>query len=395
MFRKFLERPISARTWGIGLDASLFFWFCAASTRFGILVFSENPWMFGEWLIDYSEGFGRRGLGGEIIGLFGFGHWTNVQFAAQILYMVLLAINILLVRNLVSGERSLTALCLMFAPGAFLVFVADPGYSGRKEILLIILVLSAIWLARKRGGTATEFVLLGLSWAAMGLIHEGLLVFAPAAGAMFFAIAGVRYGPWKRWLFSLLPSFSAGVVGISLLLFSSERSPNGTCVRWVELGASEALCEGAISWIGRDLEFATTTTTTSVSLHYWATYLPFLMGSIALLVFLFRRAQLHFDPKTAVFFAFTAAGLGIISFLSIDWGRWLHSSFTISLLFIFAYARKSNSSVHRILETPRFKELVVIVAFYVLLSPPHYGTEFQSPLLTFFEAWVAIATKAQ
>lgn len=172
-------------------------------------------------------------------------------------------------------KPSLVALSLLFATGAFLVFLADVGYSGRKEILLTILVLTTLWVALERRGTSMELVLLVLAWTVVGLVHEGLLVFAPATGVMFFAISPPGYSPLKRWLFSLSPSVSAGLVGISMLFFTSERAAEATCARWVELGAPTSVCEGAIEWIGQDLRDATSFTSSFVTPEYWVTYIPF------------------------------------------------------------------------------------------------------------------------
>jgi hypothetical protein len=347
--------------------------------------------MFGEWLIDYSDGFGRRGLVGQIIGFLSFGNWTAAQITTYVLYMLLLATQILLFRNIVTKEPSLIALLLLFAPGAFLVFVADPGYSGRKEILLIILFLATIWIASEREGTPLEFFLLGLSWVAMGLIHEGLLIFAPAAGALFFGIAGKKYGVMKKWWFSLVPSLSSGLVFFSLFAFSSERSPDATCNRWLELGASQGLCEGAISWIGRDLQFATGVTTSTATRDYLVTFLPYLVLCIAVLVFLIRKLSLSLDSKALVFFALITAGFGVISTVSVDWGRWLSLSFIICLLFIFAYAKNFKTSVVKDDQIPRRFELLKICTIYALIAPPHYGTSFQSPLTTLLEVWTVFA----
>lgn len=104
---------------------------------------SLNPWAYTDWLIDYSQGFIRRGMSGEI--------WRLVpasvpplQFVAVFSWVLILAVVFGYVRLLARSWKAfhpLTLFGLLFLPSLFIFYLHDHQTIARKEILGYVTVL--------------------------------------------------------------------------------------------------------------------------------------------------------------------------------------------------------------------------------------------------------------
>ena len=116
------------------------FLFWLPSDAFGT---SLNSWAYTDWLIDYSQGFIRRGMSGEI--------WRLVpasvpplQFVAVFSWVLILAVVFGCVRLLARSWKALhplTLFGLLFLPSLFIFYLHDHQTIARKEILGYVTVL--------------------------------------------------------------------------------------------------------------------------------------------------------------------------------------------------------------------------------------------------------------
>ena len=109
-------------------------------------VSTNNPWLVADWLINYSDGFVRRGLSGEVLML--LSDVTNLEIKI-ILKTFLIILSITFFLKILLAVKSLNIsfwLLLVFLSPAYISFyIYDPGIIGRKEILLYLSYL--FWLS--------------------------------------------------------------------------------------------------------------------------------------------------------------------------------------------------------------------------------------------------------
>ncbi len=112
---------------------------------------SLNYWAYTDWLIDYSQGFIRRGLSGEIWRLVPAAV-SPIEFIAVFSWILILAIAFGYVRLLVRSWKTyhpLTLFGLLFLPSLFFFYLHDHDAIARKEILGYVTVLLHLLVVEK------------------------------------------------------------------------------------------------------------------------------------------------------------------------------------------------------------------------------------------------------
>ncbi len=98
-----------------------------------------NPFIVGDWFINYENGIVRRGLFGEIF------FWFADKFNFQILIILFILIALfafifffLTIKIIKQSKINLIYLLLILSPLTFLFNFYDPLTIGRKEILFFV-----------------------------------------------------------------------------------------------------------------------------------------------------------------------------------------------------------------------------------------------------------------
>ena len=108
------------------------------SIRFSL---RENPWIAGDWLINYGGGILRRGLSGEIILFLSkilFVNIIHLLIFFQISFFVLFLF--FLFKILKHKNINLWFLFLIFSPVTISFTFYDPLAVGRKEVIFFFLL---------------------------------------------------------------------------------------------------------------------------------------------------------------------------------------------------------------------------------------------------------------
>ncbi len=158
---------------------------------------SLNYWAYTEWLIDYSQGFIRRGLSGEIWRLVPAAV-SRLEFVAVLSWVLILLSAAGYIRLLARSWKAfhpLTLFGLLFLPSLFFFYLHDHDTIARKEILGYLTILLHLLVLEgafplKTGAAPSQNALrrYALSLApivaillpAIILVHEGnFLLFVP------------------------------------------------------------------------------------------------------------------------------------------------------------------------------------------------------------------------
>ena len=258
--KSFLTRP------RLILNSLLLFVFSAAWIRDLLYWFpkdafgtSLNYWAYTDWLIDYSQGFIRRGLSGEIWRLIP-ATVSPLEFVAVFSWVLILAIAFGYVRLLARSWKiyhPLILFGLLFLPSLFFFYIHDHNAIARKEILGYVTVLLHLLVVEKSfplgdnsalpDGNLRRYVQWLIPIAvfllpAIILVHEGIfLMFVPLHGIITLTVLRMkalrdfrRAALWTGLLY--LPAaltfgavYLAGTPSHQMLL--------GICEKWLAVGA--------------------------------------------------------------------------------------------------------------------------------------------------------------
>ncbi len=221
--------------------------------------FSLNYWAYTDWLIDYSQGFIRRGLSGEILHL--ILTWIPPsEFIAIFSWILILSIVFHFLRLLLRSIKSFHPLILfglLFLPSLFFFYLHDHNAIARKEILGYITVLLHLFIVEKsfskesNSASSRGNLQRYLHWMipivfillpAIILIHEGnFLLFTPLHAMITLTVikmkgsrdflkaafwSGLLYLPAALAFFAV---FFSGTPSYQVLL--------GICEKWLAVGA--------------------------------------------------------------------------------------------------------------------------------------------------------------
>lgn len=208
---------------------------------------AHNGWVLGDWMIDYRQGFVRRGLSGALGQTL-----ASVLPGSALMYVtgMIMLIWTMLVFCFWSVLRTVKIpvwyLLLLLSPAGLLFSVYGADQVGRKEVLLFATMAAfVLYLMRARDSTW----LAHLGWAFWGgvlcLMHEASVFFG-----IYFLLAAWWSGRGRSaWLSAI--GLYAGMIAASLLLllWSAPFDGRAYCASLVMSDRlSASMCDGTISW---------------------------------------------------------------------------------------------------------------------------------------------------
>jgi hypothetical protein len=294
-----------------------------------------SAYQTADWLINYSGGFVRRGLFGEL--------FLSIPVPGPIgiwlLYLVQLSIYtaILFFGYMMMGRQNFSwlSIAVWLGPAALGFFAWDGGSPFRKEALTYI-VLIALVLARETYSSnvrrsitvvaALLFVLAMFSWEASAL-------FIPLITYLVWTNPVWAEKPRERYLYVSV-FFLIGFFGAlnSVLNHGDSKTAAKICERVRSEGYSgEQLCSGAIDAIG----WSSSYTLNLVKISYPLYFGYFFLAPLALAaVFYVLHKSVSYVLTTIVAVSFIPLFLVVN-----DYGRWI-SMAVISLAFLSTTLKK-------------------------------------------------------
>lgn len=297
-----------------------------------------NPWITGDWLIRYTDGFVRRGLLGEMATLLSDISGAGLLIVVTALQITLFSIFVFFSTLLFwSSPRGPARLMLVCSP-AFVAFPFWDFQGGfRKEIFALAALSALLWWSTRSIGTAVQRWGFCASWsiapALFTLAHEGLAFFSPLI-LVAFGLVRSQAGISTRafWFVTGSGAILTFVSVIAAVRFPGDRADaESSCASAVSRGLEAKICSaGALEDFGRDLSGAFTV------VEEKATPLYLLLGLLALVPFLLMGPSKRLLVSTLG--ALTA--LTPLFVIGSDWGRWIHIA--MSVLTLAALAAPQN-----------------------------------------------------
>ena len=336
----------------------------------------SSGWTVGEWLIDYSDGFVRRGLFGsainQIAASFDLEHLLVAKAAIALFHLIFVVSSSCL---FLLAPRT-PANVLVYGSPAFLLFAIDAEGALRKEILMLGLFASFLLLYR-----ALPRHRLALSWIfaavipVLVLIHEGLFFFVPFLFAGLWLSA--RDGSNLKIARVQIAISGALVLTFFILSFfmkGSASTSTAICSRLSIEAQRTGVCDGAISYLGTDLEGALADVLEAANSPR---FLPAYMLAVVLssVPFLLVRHSTLSGKAWAICVIFSTP----LFLVGVDWGRWIHVLFSLASLIILAFPQTMRSSrpSKRSLMHPSYAAFIAL--FVVAWNIPHARAEAIGP----------------
>lgn len=308
-------------------------------------VFFSPGYSIADWLINYSDGFVRRGLIGQ--GILLASHATHIP-SPWLVVVVQLVIYCAFLRGVyllaAPLRRGPLWYAMLFSPAALAFMILSPLNTVRKEMLAPAALVAVIFLVRRKPPALVLSLTISVLFAVMVLSHDSLYCCLP----YFFAVIALSSRNLKYAAAVMAVPFIVAALLINLvrlhhgdLSVAMEicRSVGG---QWRGTDDFRSLCSGAI---GRLTWTLTRTRQEELQyLYYWPLYAVLIPLAVApyitALIVLYKRDGLHFDVKVISWIAaLCALASSALFYLTIDWGRWTQMQILCLLLLILMAAQ--------------------------------------------------------
>ncbi|MGO8756336.1 MAG: hypothetical protein ACLQHK_14060 [Gallionellaceae bacterium] len=286
-----------------------------------------QPYITGDWLINYQGGFIRRGLIGEIIfqvtPIIGISPWVLVYIIQATLYIGIT----LLVTKKIWSDVNIAGLLFIISPLTFLFEVYDPGGLGRKELFILFLIgLNGQILEthpEKVGGVIYLWVLAVAGSIAI-LIHELALFCLPIVLLQLSV-----YGKCEYRKFAIPAIIWLIVAGAVFINKGEEQPAYSISVSWLPYTKTlYAACQvdfGAICYLKKSTADAIKDTMANGFVKVAAIYWVIIFAYSALFVVAINSVVPATNKKEILINLVLAIMLILpLYLLGVDYGRWTH-----------------------------------------------------------------------
>ena len=301
-----------------------------------------NDSSVSEWLINYQGGFTRRGMGGEIaINLASF---FNLTLRKSILFIqILFHVSYLLLLFFYFRKIKLNILQLfaLYAPIFLLYPIAEIEVLGRKEIILFLYFIIALFFSEKRYSTLIINIQTFIILPFVCLIWEEVVLFFPFIASVL--IIKNNFNTFKQAFIKLLIIFLPSIITFGYI-FMTPLSVEGHEIMcsFLKSEFNEVCYMSADMLISSTIYFDTLWIHQNANLEHYVRYLLiFLIGFLPLNIlisnndFLEKKNYLSktFNLRTLFFILYSPSLL--LFMFGYDWGRWINITYSFSILFYF------------------------------------------------------------
>ena len=321
------------------------------------IILRENLFITADWLMNYSGGFVRRGLIGEIIYFFSIKLNINILVNAFIVSSIFFLLFIFFFYNSLKNYlNSKILLIYLFLPSTLLFTFFNPLAVGRKEslVLLFIYLYSYLLINRKLNEKFSKIVLLILTVLAT-LSHELMFFFIPYIFFIKFIFNNqnfLKLKVFKNFNFEIILFLLSTACILLIFFYSHKHNNNQLCQSLIKLNLNQNICAGTIN------DYSGLASSEGLlrkpflfdyfqSKNYYKLYgLVFFLNFLPIIsyFFLIKKNQKN---KSAIFNYIILSLACLIFTLPIllianDWGRYLNIHFLCHSI-LFAIFIKNNS----------------------------------------------------
>jgi hypothetical protein len=316
-----------------------------------------DPWLIGDWLINYQGGIVRRGLAGELF--FRLAQFSNTSPVLLIVGFQLLMYLVFLTNACrLSMNSSFSALnaAVIFSPAFILFPVLDPLGAFRKEIAIFALYAAVCWrLASSKNIPARLPIFIGAVSILAVLSHEMLAAFLPYFICPFILYEEGLKTKARQVALAILPAIATTVL---LIAFNKPDAQvvDAICNSLQVYAPADCVSPGdtvgAISFLGQNVAAAHEFVLRSVSASSLAAYLLSALLSFLPLALIIRSKRTTVvqsdEARRWLTLCILAAMFGSLPLLWIaaDYGRIIsiHTTF-LSLLALMMTQDRNNAAL--------------------------------------------------
>ena len=294
------------------------------------------------WFYNYSQGFTKRGLIGEILLILNKILDINIFLLIKIFHFSSFIIFLLFFFRFIKKfqDKNIFYLLLVFSPIGLMVYVYDPFFIARPEIFIFLSMIFYLSILSQKFNFY-KFFLVSFFLSLTILVHE-ITIFFLSYFFLFFFLKKTEIKSKHFYPFFILPLLTS----LAIIFFSKKINIDLMCGEIFLMSTFLNDCKSSMAAGSQVMGFKAAWQDTQSYIHsdfFLKIYSFGFVLSLAgfFLYFYFSKIKLKFFFNFLLFFLINLIYSIPIFFLSYDWGRWLFVHFMLNIIilgFIYRYS---------------------------------------------------------
>ena len=298
------------------------------SSPYCVGVCEASSWRIGDWLINYSGGFVRRGLSGHVIlaitDLFNFDVTPAVVFVQIFFYSLTLLFIWALARRQTAGLGDFLMLIVSPAFVSFMIFNPD---TFRKELLFFALLAALAFFATRNPTRTMRYTIISLSLMPLLILtHEMLVLLTPY---LFLVAKTVNPDVSLRNRFLWIP---LGLILLATVLVVSHPGnetislalKNDIISRGIPVDVEHGAFDALQSSPGQEMKELLSLISSKDPNFIQKYIIVLFLASIPFFFHSARLKRIFLSRESKLLLLATLAGTLFLMSMACDWGRFLH-----------------------------------------------------------------------
>ena len=337
------------------------------------ILFRENGYILGDWLVNYNGGFIRRGLLGHLF--FNFSKFLNISiihliflFSSTIYITFLILFYRIIKKNLTNNY----VIIFLFLPSTLLFNFFDPLTVGRKDILVFFFFI-AYYLILEKNNFTLKIIIFLLSIIFL-LTHE--IIFFHLPYIFLLKYLHLKKGnidklKFKDYSLEILIISSSALIIIIIFQLSNSYDNILLCSSLSEVGLSTNVCYGTINDL-KDVPVFTAIWGYFFERNYFLHYFLYTLLTLSpFVIYYLNLENKKFSNQILLLTSFCFL-FSLIFILRVnDWGRYLNITFMLQfLIFLKVLELKLNQKEIKI-NLNRYLKIILILLYLSSWHMPH------------------------
>jgi hypothetical protein len=333
------------------------------------IIFRENGYILGDWVINYSGGFVRRGLLGQFF--FSISKYFDISikhiifFFSSAVYTSSIYFFYKIVKNKLDNYLVLVFILL---PSTFLFNFFDPLSVGRKEIL-IFFFFSFYYLNLKKILDNFRFKLfIILLFIIILLTHELIFFFIPYLFVLkyFHINSSIKKINPRNYYLEILIFLVGSILMLVIFKVSHLHNNKVLCNSLLEVNLTTNTC-WAINDFKNEIIINSSLFSYFIEKKYFINYFLYFLLSVFPLFLLVSQSSNQILKKRFIFISIFCLFFSMAFYMQVnDWGRYLNVTFLIHFLIVLKFIKKDIDRVK--IKNKLIKSFSLIFIFIYLTS---------------------------
>ena len=351
------------------------------------ILFRENGYILGDWLINYSGGFIKRGFIGHLFYLFSKSFSISIIHTIYFFSTTIYLFSIYFFYQIIKKRLNNNLILLfVFLPSTFLFNFFDPLTVGRKEIL-VFFFFSFYYLNIDKIRINFNYQILIFFMSVIFLLtHEIIFFLFPYLFVLkYFHINKdfLEKFKIKDYYLEILIAISGFILIVIILFFSHNHNHEILCNSVLNVGLTTDVCYGSINDFKKMmLDYFVVKTDSKIDYislypyfiqrNYFINYSFYFLMSILPLILIIFYSNKNTQKTKFIFLSIFCLIFSLSFFGQVnDWGRYLNVIFLLQFLIILKFTETNVGKIKTGFKINKFIKVVILFIYLTSWHMPH------------------------